>query len=136
MSQHEWTKRISQITPQTPIRLDDSLEGLDPRTTKPGTVHFPSAAANWAIATPFRDPEMVAIGVRVTDDTQDKVQLAMKLAQMAAEKDAEPIVLSHIDHSGLARFGFRVERIAGATQAERDTAEAQVIRFWNIVLVI
>ncbi len=132
----DWLKRIGQITPLAPTSLDAALEKLDPRFGKPGTFHFPTAAGDPEIVTPFADPEMVAIGVRITEDTPNRVQLAMKLAQMAAEKDAEPIVLSYVDMTGLERFGFRIERIAGASDEERALAEAQIIKFWNIVLVI
>jgi len=132
----EWLKRIGQITPLTPVSLDAALENLDPRLGKPGSFEFPTGAGEPEIVTPFADPERVAIGVRITEATKDRVQLAMKLAQMAAEKDADPIVLSYVDMTGLERFGFRVERIAGATDEERAVAEAQIIKFWNIVLVI
>ena len=60
----------------------------------------------------------------------------MVLAQMAAEKAAHPVILSHVDVTGLEKFGFRVERVAGNTEAERHAAEEQLKRFWNIVLVI
>lgn len=131
-----WTKRISQITPLAPTSLDDVLAPLDPRYGKEGSYSFPQDAITPELATPLKSEELVAIGVRVTEDTPNRVALAMKLAQMAAEKEAEPIVLSHVDATGLERFGFRIERIAGATEAERAAAEAQVIKFWNIVLVI
>lgn len=132
----DWTRRISQITPLTPVPLDDELEKLDPRFTGKGTHSFPPAANAPEILTPFADPEHVAIGVRITDDTTNRASLAMRLAQMAAEKEAEPVILSYVETTGLERFGFRVERIAGSTDAERQAAEAQVIKFWNIVVVI
>lgn len=132
----DWLTKIGQITPMAPTSMDDTLETLDPRFGKPGSFEFTLEVGDAEIVTPFGDPEMVAIGVRITKDTPDRVKLAMKLAQMAAEKDAEPVVLSYVDTTGLERFGFRTERIAGANDAERAALEAQVIKFWNIVLVI
>jgi hypothetical protein len=60
----------------------------------------------------------------------------MRLVAFALEKDVEIVVLSHVDHCGFERFGFRTERIAGATEAERAACEDQLRRFWNIDTVL
>ena len=46
------------------------------------------------------------------------------------------MVLSTTDVTGLERFGFRIERIAGETREARRRCEAQVRRFWSIDLVL
>ena len=137
MSGTHWPTVLSRMTAREPVQLDDDLENLDPRFAKSnGALSFPADAAQADIPTPFGNTKTVAFAARVTDKTKNRVQLAATLAQMAYEKEAEAIVLSHVDVSGLERFGFRVERVAGATDAERAACEAQLIQFWNIVFVI
>lgn len=131
-----WTRTMGIITPAAPTGLDADLEKLDPRRAKPGRATFPEDMGDIALPADFASEETVCFGARITEATGNRVQLAMSLAQMAAEKGAEPVILSHVDYCGLERFGFRVERIAGETEEARAAAEAQVVRFWNIVLVI
>lgn len=137
MSKTNWLAVLGRITSQSPLNLDADLADLDPRhASKPGILSFPEAAAKSALPTSFSDEETVAFAARVTEETKDPIGLAVTLAQMAFEKGAEVVILSHLDYSGLERFGFRVERVAGETEAERAASEAQLIRFWNIVFVI
>ena len=137
MSGTHWPTVLSRMTAREPVHLDDELEGHDPRFAKTaGTLSFPEDAAASDIPTPFDSAETVAFAARITEKTKNRVQLAATLAQMAYEKGAEVIILSHVDVSGLERFGFRVERVAGETEADRAACEAQLIRFWNIVFVI
>lgn len=136
MSADRWTRVMGMISPAEPDNLDDLLGPFDPRRGDQGAAIFPETIEDVALPVPLASEETVCFGARVTAETPDPVRLAMTLAQMAAEKGAEPIILSHVDVCGLERFGFRVERIAGATPEARDVAEAQAVRFWNIVLVI
>jgi len=137
MSATKWLDVISRITAQTPDDLDPILAPLDPRHhAESGAFHFPVEAAVPVISTPFGSDDVVCFGARVTESTPDPLRLAMVLAQMAAEKAAHPVILAHVDVTGLEKFGFRVERVAGSTDAERNAAEEQLKRFWNIVLVI
>lgn len=136
MSDSHWTKVMGLISPAAPVDLDPVLAPFDARAREPGTTGFPDGIGDVALPVAFSSDETVCFGARVTPDTPNPVQLAMSLAQMAAEKGAEPIILSHMDYCGLERFGFRVERIAGDTDEARADAEAQAVRFWNIVLVI
>ena len=136
MNTDHWTRVMGLITPAAPVDLDDVLEPLDPRRAKAGTTRFPEDIPDVALPVGFANGDTVCFGARITKDTPDRIRLAMNLAQMAAEKGAEPIILSHVGTCGLERFGFRVERIAGDSEEARATAEAQAIRFWNIVLVI
>jgi len=136
MSAEHWTQVMALITPATPVDLDEDIADLDPRARSMGKTLFPDTIPDVALPVPLSGDDTVCFGARITEDTPDRIRLAMNLAQMAAEKGAEPIILSHVDLCGLERFGFRVERIAGDTEDARAVAEAQAVRFWNIVLVI
>ena len=129
-----WLNIIDAISPQMPEALDSVVEDgpLPPK----GRLLFPTASAEPAPAYEFDDEETITFGARITKDTPDRLALAMTLAQMALEKGAEAIILSHVDDPLLDRFGFRVERVSGETDEERAASEAQLVRFWNIVFVI
>lgn len=130
-----WLERMERITPRTPEDLDADLAGLDPRARPLGQVRQQSAA-RFPLPFDFAQETTITVGARVTEDTPDIASLAMRLAALAAEKGAEPIILAHCDYSGLERLGFRTERVAGATEAERAACEAELIAFWNIALVL
>ena len=136
MMEHNWDDLICRISPAAPENLDDDLAALDPRTAKTGAINFPISAAENELPVEFATEEVVCFGVRVDEQTTDETTLAMTIAQMAAEKGAFPVVFSHVENCGLQRFGFRVERISGATPAEVAACEEQVKKFWNIVVII
>jgi hypothetical protein len=46
------------------------------------------------------------------------------------------IVLGMSDYSGIERFGFRTEKVAGETEAERDACRDQLRQFWGIELTL
>ena len=131
-----WLEVVDAISPQSPDPLDDLIARFEPCAPREGRLLFPLAAAVPVPPYEIKDEETVAFGARITEDTPDHINLAMTLAQMALEKGAEAIILSHVDDPVLDRFGFRVERVAGETEEARAAAEAQLIRFWNIVFVI
>ena len=133
-TRERWLTIIDAISPQMPENVDDITEtGSKPPR---GRLLFPLSAAAASPQYEIKDEETITFGARITEDTPDRLKLAMTLAQMALEKGAEAIILSHVDEPLLDRFGFRVERVAGQTEEERAAAEAQLIRFWNIVFVI
>lgn len=136
MSTSVWAAVIARITPSGPTDLDAALDTVGAQKPKAGKTSFPPEAANSPLIVEFEEEETVCFGARITKDTPNKTALAMTLAQMADEKAATPIILSHVDICGLERFGFRVERITGETAEEIEACEAQVRDFWNIVLVI
>lgn len=136
MRDDSWNDVISRITPAIPIDIDADLEPIAPKIAEPGRVKFSPSAIDAELPVQFADEETVCFGVRITKDTPNIVALAMQIAQMAAEKGAYPIVLAHVDYSGLERFGFRVERVAGTTPEEIEACEAQICAFWQIVLII
>ena len=131
-----WTTIIAGITPQEPEALDTVMAPFDTVPARAGRLLFPAAAADAAPPTDFEAAETVTFAARITEGTTDRLTLAMTLAQMAMEKGAEAIILSHVDDPGFDRFGFRVERVSGETEEERAASEAQLVRFWNIVFVI
>ena len=136
MSEVSWSDVVAHISPFEPVDLDEVIDALQPGEGRKGQLGFPQEAALQPIRLSFEDPTTVCFGARVTDTTPDIVALAMTLGQMAAEKGATPIILSHVDYAGLEQFGFRVERVGGRTEEERAACEAQICDFWNIVMVI
>jgi len=135
MSVDDWSLIITKIVPQNAVDLDDLLEGFDTRNTTAGTCLF--LDNNWLSSQKnFRDASTVCIGVRVDGDNMDRSDLSMKLASMALEKNVTPIIFSRGDYCGMEKFGFRVERISGVTEAKQLECEAQLKRFWNISVVI
>ena len=131
-----WLAVIAAITPQAPEDLDPLIGGHIAGAPEAGHLLFPAEAADTAPPFSFEAESTVTFAARITEATPNRLELAMNLAQMALEKGAEAIILSHVDDPMLDRFGFRVERIAGETEEERAACEAQVIHFWNIVFVI
>jgi hypothetical protein len=136
MTDDQHLDKIMRISPDAPLSLDVDLAQFDPIAAKPGQALFPDECFREISARLFEPISAICFGVRITEKTTDIDGLAMKVARMAYERNAEPIILSHIAHCGLERFGFRVERVAGQTEAERAACEAELTRFWNIVVVI
>lgn len=135
MSSDDWATIITKITPNFAVSIDDILEGHDARYGDAGTNSFP--AGNWSHAkTIFKNPATVCIAVRVSDDSDDRFELPMKLAALAMEKDVTPIIFYRGEYSGLEKFGFRVEKITGTTKQEQQECETQLKQFWNISVVI
>ncbi len=136
MSQTDWADVVASITPLEPTDLDAIIDRSKKNQPAKAGLEFPLDAAIAPMKPSFKDETTVCFGARVTENTPNRLALAVTLAQMAAEKGATPIILSHLDYSGLEQFGFRVERIGGKTEEEREACEAQVCAFWNIVMVI
>lgn len=136
MTELSWADVTAAITPLKPRDLDGLIEEITPNDATPKGLTFPVDAAAASSPMTFKDENTVCFGARITKDTQNKVALAMTLAQMATENGGFPIILSHLDVSGMEQYGFRVERIGGSTPEEIAACEAQVCAFWNIVMVI
>ena len=118
-----WLGIIDAISPQSPDVLDDLIAPFETKAPNRGRLLFPPEAA--ALAPPYlmNEEDTVAFGARITSDTPNRLTLAMTLAQMALEKGAEAIILSHVDDPELDRFGFRIERVCVDT-AKRDLCRA------------
>lgn len=133
---NSWTSIITRISRHEADQIDALLGRYDPRKVTPGSDLFPGAVPRSRSGIAFRKPGLACIGVRVVEPRADVHKVAMHLATLALEKNAEIIILSYPDYSGLERFGFRTERISGATPEERAACEEQILRFWGIEIVI
>jgi len=131
----DWSMIITKITPQSAEPLDDLLEDFDTRRTSDGACILPGKDWYCNQGT-FQDSSTVCIGVRVDGNNIDRTDLSMKLASIALEKEVVPIIFFRGDYSGLEKFGFRVEKIAGQTELEQQACEEQLKRFWNISVVV
>ncbi len=137
MEPQSWSALLSRIVPQDADDLDAIAGDFDPRRHAPaGRAVFPRIDAALRPQAALKRVDAVAIGLRVTAPLPDAADRAMRLAAFAAERDVEIVVLAHADAVGLERFGFRVERIAGATPEARKACEAQILRMWNIDLIL
>lgn len=88
-----------------------------------------------ALAAELQAPGQLARG-RAQRRREHLAILAGQLLSLSMEREADVIVLSEIDYSGLERFGFRSERICGETEAAREACEYQVSRLWNPEIVL
>lgn len=136
MDSARWNALLSRIVPQDAADIDDIVGPCDPDCGGAGSDLFPEIAAVLMPQSRMKRRDAVCIGLRAEDTLPDAADRAVHLASFAIERDTEIVVLAHGDTSGLERFGFRVERIAGDTEAARADCEDQLRRFWNIDLVI
>ncbi len=128
-----WSEILPKIAPLAAIELDDVLQDFDPRLDASGRTLFPQNPYHHPPE--FVDPETTCVGiaVRAAIDTAD---IAMKLASLAMEKGVTPVVFCHLEYSGLERFGFRVEKISGASDADEQACIDQLKQFWGISVMI
>lgn len=84
----------------------------------------------------FKEEGGVAVGVRLREPPEDPAGLAGQLAAFGLERGVEIVVLSYPDYSGLERFGFRTERVVGATEVECAACERHLAAFWNLEVII
>lgn len=136
METQRWTALLSRIVPQSADDLDAIAGAFDPRRAEPGRDVFPEVGATLLPQAALKRPDAVCVGVRVAAALPDAADAAMRLAAFAAERNVEVIVLAETDATGLERFGFRVERLAGDSKEARAQCEDQILRFWNIDLVL
>jgi len=128
-----WLDTIARLRPEVPDTIDDLLS---PETSPvpPTFAHRdpPPSARLWA----REEGTTSHIGIRVTTENVATPEIALKLASAAAERDVVPIILSHVSQSGFERFGFRIERVAGGTPEDRAACEAELVRFWDITVIV
>lgn len=136
MDTQRWNTILSRIAPREADDIDDLARGFDARHRPGGRDVFPEIAAVLMPQATMKRRDAVSIGLRVAAELPDACDRAMRLTAFAIERDVEIIVLAQSDLSGLERFGFRCERIAGDTEAARAGCEDQVRRFWNIDLLL
>ncbi|GFE65368.1 hypothetical protein [Litoreibacter roseus] len=125
---------LANLSAAQPLDLDALV--FDPPADQPASTFpvatVPPAPALWG--DPSGRPSR--IGVRVTAMLDRPDRLAAHLAAVSIERSVFPIVLSHVGSSGMERFGFRVEHIAGTSDADRFACEDQLKRFWNLAIII
>lgn len=124
---------LARLTDAAPVDLDprpgtDAPPPGGSLATGPGVTISP---ALWP-----HDEGWACLGIRVTEPVTDVTSLARKLAATAAERGILPVILTSLDQSGFERFGFRVERLSGASEAERAADEAELTGFWDFALII
>lgn len=136
METARWSAILSRIDPRDTADIDDIVRDFDPRAATPGRDLFPDVEACLMPRAAFQREDAVAIGLRVATEPTDAADRAMRVAAFALEREVEVVVLSESDRSGFERFGFRVERVSGDTEARRAACEEQIRRFWSIDLVL
>lgn len=132
----KWLDIISRISHSQPIDLDDEIflqRTPDIKNIAPGEkAQIAPSSALWDRGANERS----YIGVRVTQRPADCTLAALRLAAAAAEREVTPIILTTLPDSGFERFGFRVERLVGDTPEQLDQMEQQLMRFWDMAIVI
>ena len=136
MEAQRWISLLPRIVPHEADDLDDLTSAYDVRAGSAGHDILPKINPALHCENAFRRADTVCVGFRVSRPLPDACDHALRLASLAAEQDVEIIVLALTDVTGLERFGFRIERIAGAGPETRDLCEQQVLRFWGIDLVL
>lgn len=136
MDPTQWNSILSRIGRRDAEDIDDLLAPRDAHRVSPGRDLFPLPEAVLMPGAEFKRPDAVAVGLHAGASAPDVADRAMRVAAFAAERDVEIIVLTDADRCGFERFGFRVERVAGDTDAAREACEDQLRRFWNLDLVL
>ena len=131
-----WLAVLARITPQQPIDLETVICGSEnPAAPTPDREFIAAicpAPAPSAELWCRSENDLSYLGVRLTAPLADNALTALRLASAALERGITPIILTTLNNSGFERFGFRVERILGDTDAERS----ELKRFWNMAIVV
>lgn len=130
-----WNATLSRIVARDADDIDDLTRAFEARPA-PGRDLFPEPEAALMPGTELVRSDAVCVGFRADGELPDPADTAMRLACFAIERDVEIVVLARADVSGLERFGFRTERIAGDDEHARAACEDQIRRFWNLDLVL
>jgi hypothetical protein len=127
---------INRLSRFQPDDLDPLLAPFDKRADAQGSDIAPCPVPGRLPRPALSRPDAIAVGVLVDRPITDPADVALRLAALALEQDVEVIALSSLDYSGLERFGFRSERIAGHTAAERAACRDQIMQFWGIEVLL
>ena len=127
---------VNRLTRAQPEDLDRLLCGFDPRARPPGQDIAPCPGPVLLPPLKLARDDAIAVGVALSAPVGDPADVAFRLSALAIEQDVEVIVLSMPDYSGIERFGFRTEKVAGETEAERDACRDQLRQFWGIELIL
>ncbi len=137
MSDDIWSDIAARLSPSAPVDLDALLPQDRPRPggwleREVGAGWVAPARAIWA----SRPGGAATIGVRVTGELDNVARTAARLVAIATERNVTPIIFTTLASCGLERFGFRVERLSGANARQQAVCEAELMSFWDIVIVI
>jgi hypothetical protein len=127
---------VNRLTRAQPEDLDRLLCGFDPRARPPGQDIAPCPGPVLLPPLKLARDDAIAVGVALSAPVGDPADVAFRLSALAIEQDVEVIVLSMPDYCGIERFGFRTEKVAGETEAERDACRDQLRQFWGIELTL
>lgn len=136
MEMQEYSVILSRIGRHAADDLDDLISQFEPRPRVAGSEVFPELEAAFMPDVCFKREDAVCIGFQTEGELDDAADRASRMAAMALERDVEVILLTSGGLSGLERFGFRSEAIAGRTDSARATCLDQVRRFWRLDLVL
>lgn len=130
------TALLLKLTQHEPHDLDSLLATYDPRTPQVGKDIAPCENPGTLPPCRLARPDQVVVGTRVRKPLADPADVAFRLAALSIQHDVEIVVLSDLDYSGLERFGFRTERIAGNSDADRELCVTQLRDFWGVELMV
>jgi hypothetical protein len=136
MDPTQWNAILSRIAPQDADDIDELLAPFDEHQVAAGHDIFPLPEAVLMPQTAFKRADAICVGVRIAVADETASDRALRLAAFAIERDVQIVVLSEADRSGLERFGFRIDRVAGESPEARAACEDQIRRFWNLDLVL
>lgn len=128
---------LSRLCAQRPSDLDSDL--FDPPTVTAGSLLSIGSAQLHRISPKLwnrYEEGTMFIGIRETKPLDDYTQVTARLLSAALERGVAPIILTTLGYTGFTRFGLRVERLSGETEAERATSEAQISALWDLAIVI
>ena len=135
----KWLEIVSGVSGVAPVNLDPPIEAGTIRPPRKGSDPFwpdavfpPPSVRLWQ----WQDAQHSCIGIRVTAPVAQPGRIALRLASAAVERNVLPVILTTLPLSGFERFGFRTERLSGATPEAREACEAELMRFWNMAIVI
>lgn len=135
----KWLEILSGVSCVAPVNIDLQIYAgaARPRRAVPDRFWpdavFPAPSARLWLRP---DADQSCIGIRVTQPLVLPGRIALRLAAAAVERAVIPIILTTLPVSGFERFGFRTERLAGATPEALAACEAELMRFWNMAIVI
>ena len=131
-----WSAVLARLGRERAVNLDVEIGRFDPdAAAEPGRVVFPEPAN--PVVIPEVSHKRPAIGVVVSSKSAaEDAALAGHLAALAIERECEVIILTEDPLSGFERFGFRTERIAGESDAEKAACLEQIRSFWGLEIVL
>lgn len=137
----DWAVIMTRASTVAPVNIDSLLCGWNYLARHgSGDVIFPQDAFCVGHALPNASARpVIAVLLPDKDDrlpAEEVHVLATRYAALAIEKECDVVILTHQHNAGFERFGFRVERLAGTTQAEQDACIAQLRLFWGFEIVV